>query len=58
MSACLANEQQQRLLKVGKEALLKSLSFRYAQNNQIYEYTETYYISNRFEYSFDNNIVE
>lgn len=58
MSACMANEQQQQLLGVGKEALLKSLSFRYTHKDQIYEYTETYYISNRFEYSFDNNVTE
>lgn len=58
MSACMANDQQQKLLKVGKEALLKSLSFRFTNHDQIYEYTETYYISNRFEYSFDNSVCE
>lgn len=58
MSAVMSNDYQQKLLQIGRDALLKSVSIRYNQNQEIYEYTETYYISNRFEYSFSSEVVE
>ncbi|SJZ38338.1 GntR family transcriptional regulator [Anaerorhabdus furcosa] len=57
MSATMSNDYQQKLLQIGKDALLKSVSIRYNQNQEVYEYTETYYISNRFEYSFSSEVV-
>lgn len=57
MSATMSNDYQQKLLQIGRDALLKSVSIRYNQNQEVYEYTETYYISNRFEYSFSSEII-
>ncbi|MFV0479401.1 MAG: GntR family transcriptional regulator [Anaerorhabdus sp.] len=58
MSAIMATETQQKVLNIGREALLKSVTIRYTQTHEVYEYTETYYISNRFEYSFNSEISE
>lgn len=50
-SAVLPNEQQKELLQTDSCALLKVCHCSSAENIPIFEYTETYYVGNRYTYN-------
>ena len=53
LAAVVSTSEQQRLLDIPKNhPLLRSCSFRYTANKIPYEYTETFYRSDKYEYSF------
>ncbi|MEA5017212.1 MAG: GntR family transcriptional regulator [Erysipelotrichaceae bacterium] len=54
MSAHLPTLQQKELLNIDQEALLRSAHTRFTKEKIPYEYTETYYRSDKFEYTFDS----
>ncbi|MEA5026226.1 HTH-type transcriptional repressor YvoA [bioreactor metagenome] len=56
MTAHLPTAEQKELLKLDHEALLRSAHIRYTSEGLPYEYTETYYRSDKFEYTFDSGI--
>lgn len=56
MSAVLPTKEQSRILELENQALLRSTSLRYTNNKVAYEYTQTYYIPNKFEYTFEGSI--
>ena len=57
MSAHLPTQEQKELLNIDHEALLRSAHTRFTKDNIAYEYTETYYRSDMFEYTFDSNLA-
>lgn len=57
MTAHLPTVEQKRLLKLEHEALLRSAHTRFTIDGIAYEYTETYYRSDKFEYTFNSGIT-
>jgi DNA-binding GntR family transcriptional regulator len=51
-NAMLPNEQQKKLLQIDSCALLKVSHCSYTENIPVFEYTETYYVGNRYTYRF------
>ncbi len=56
MTAHLPTDQQKELLGVDQVALIRSAHTRFAKGRIPYEYTETYYRSDKFEFSFDSSL--
>lgn len=53
LAAVISTPEQQRLLNIPKNyPLLRSASYRYTINKIPYEYTETFYRSDKYEYTF------
>ena len=57
MTAHLPTNEQKKILKIEHEALLRSAHTRFTKDGIAYEYTETYYRSDKFEYTFNSGIT-
>ena len=57
MTAHLPTLEQKKILKIEHEALLRSAHTRFTIDGMAYEYTETYYRSDKFEYTFNSGIT-
>lgn len=55
MTACLPNAEQKRLLNVDNVALLRNCHVTYTDDKVPYEYIQTYYLCDRYEYTFTRN---
>lgn len=52
MSAHLPTEEQKKLLNINEAALLLNAHISYTSDTLPYEYVETYYLCNQYEYTF------
>lgn len=58
VSAILPNDEQKQILEIENTALLKVAHYSYTQNEEIFEYNETYYLGDKFVYTTDNKTIE
>lgn len=52
MTAMLPTEEQKELLKIFDEALLKSSTWLYDQDDELIEFTEMFYVGSKYNYYF------
>lgn len=57
LSAHIADDMQKQLLGVGDIALLKNAHISYTADKVAYEYIETYYVSSKFTYAYNEGCI-